>query len=160
MKNKRIMSAAMAVLAVSEGCPVPTFGGASFDADAPVTLGAAAQTLSKALRITAGEAVPSTPMEFVRRLTAQDVTPGTFDTAFSTRVWQAAQLIPVTLYCSIVCLPFCSSGFSFSHTPIGYLIFFYTIYPVRVFCKCFFKKFPLLFCHPPHNPAGPSSEIP
>lgn len=38
--------------AVSEGCPVPTFGGASFDADAPVTLGAAAQTLSKALRIT------------------------------------------------------------------------------------------------------------
>ena len=37
---------------VSEGCPVPTFGGASFDADAPVTLGAAAQTLSKALRIT------------------------------------------------------------------------------------------------------------
>ena len=38
--------------AVSEGCPVPTFGGAPFDADAPVTLGAAAQTLSKALRIT------------------------------------------------------------------------------------------------------------
>ena len=38
--------------AVSEGCPVPTFGGASFDVDAPVTLGAAAQTLSKALRIT------------------------------------------------------------------------------------------------------------
>ena len=37
---------------MSEGCPVPTFGGASFDADAPVTLGAAAQTLSKALRIT------------------------------------------------------------------------------------------------------------
>lgn len=51
-----------------------------------------------------GEAVPSTPMEFVRRLTEQDVTPGTLDTAFSTRVLQAAQLIPVTLYCSIVCL--------------------------------------------------------
>ena len=65
---------------------------------------------------------------------------GTFDTAFSTRVWQAAQLMPVTLYCSIVCLPFCSSGFSISYTLMGYLVFFYTIYPVRVFCKCFFKK--------------------
>ena len=38
--------------AVSEGCPVPTFGEGVFDADAPVTLGSAAQTLSKALRIT------------------------------------------------------------------------------------------------------------
>jgi hypothetical protein len=36
-------------------------------------------------------------MEFVRRLTAQDVTPGTFDTAFSTLALQAAQLMPVTL---------------------------------------------------------------
>jgi len=41
-------------------------------------------------------------MEFVRRLTEQDVTPGTLDTAFSTRELQAAQLIPVTLYCSII----------------------------------------------------------
>jgi hypothetical protein len=41
-------------------------------------------------------AVPSTPIELVRRLTEQDVTPGTFETAFSTRVLQAAQLIPVT----------------------------------------------------------------
>mgnify|MGYP000579867361 FL=1 len=49
----------------------------------------------------AGEAVPSTPMEFVRRLTEQLVTPGTFFTAFSTRAEQAAQLMPVTLYCSI-----------------------------------------------------------
>lgn len=38
--------------AVSEGCPIPTFDEGTFDADAPVTLGAAAQTLSKALRIT------------------------------------------------------------------------------------------------------------
>ena len=38
--------------AVSEGCPIPTFGEGAFDADTPVTLGAAAQTLSKALRIT------------------------------------------------------------------------------------------------------------
>ena len=48
-----------------------------------------------------GEAVPSMPMEFVSRLTEQDVTPGTLLTAFSTRVLHAAQLIPVTLYCSI-----------------------------------------------------------
>jgi len=39
-------------------------------------------------------------MEFVRRLTEQLVTPGTFDTAFSTLLLQAAQLIPVTVYCS------------------------------------------------------------
>jgi hypothetical protein len=35
-------------------------------------------------------------MEFVNRLTEQALTPGTFDTAFSTRVLQAAQLMPVT----------------------------------------------------------------
>ena len=52
------------------------------------------------------EAVPSTPIEFVRRLTEQDVTPGTFDTAFSTRDEQAAQLMPVTLYCSIAVPPY------------------------------------------------------
>ena len=40
-------------------------------------------------------------MEFVRRLTAHEVTPGTALTAFSTCAWQAAQLIPVTLYLSI-----------------------------------------------------------
>ena len=48
-----------------------------------------------------GEAMPSTPMEFVRRLTEQLVTPGTFFTAFFYRAEQAAQLMPVTLYCSI-----------------------------------------------------------
>ena len=41
-------------------------------------------------------------MELVRRLTEQAVTPGTLDTAFSTRALQAAQLMPVTVYCSIV----------------------------------------------------------
>ena len=40
-------------------------------------------------------------MELVSRLTAQDVTPGTADTAFSTRAEQAAQLMPVTEYCCI-----------------------------------------------------------
>jgi hypothetical protein len=40
-------------------------------------------------------------MEFVKRLTAQLVTPGTFETAFSTRATQAAQLIPETEYLSI-----------------------------------------------------------
>ena len=46
-------------------------------------------------------AVPSTPMELVSRLTEQLVTPGTLLTAFSTRAEQAAQLMPVTLNCSM-----------------------------------------------------------
>ena len=46
--------------------------------------------------------MPSTPMELVSRLTEQEVTPGTLDTAFSTRALQAAQLMPVTLYCLIL----------------------------------------------------------
>jgi hypothetical protein len=37
-------------------------------------------------------------MEFVRRLTEQDTTPGTLETAFSTLAVHAAQLIPVTVY--------------------------------------------------------------
>jgi hypothetical protein len=45
-------------------------------------------------------------MELVRRLTEHEVTPGTFKTAFSTLDWQAAQLIPVTAYCSIIVYPF------------------------------------------------------
>ena len=55
------------------------------------------------------EAVPSTPMELVSRLTEQEVTPGTLFTAFSTRALQAAQLMPVTLYCSII-----NSSFEYS----------------------------------------------
>ena len=46
-------------------------------------------------------AVPSTPIEFVSKFTEQEVTPGTPKTAFSTLALHAAQLIPLTLYCSI-----------------------------------------------------------
>ena len=49
-----------------------------------------------AAMISLGEAVPSTPMELVSRLTAQVVTPGTLETAFSTRALQAAQCMPLT----------------------------------------------------------------
>ena len=56
---------------------------------------------STAVIISCTNAVPSTPMELVSRLTEQEVTPGTLDTAFSTWALQAAQLIPVTVYCSI-----------------------------------------------------------
>ena len=51
---------------------------------------------STALMISEEDAVPSTLMEFVRRLTAQEETPGTSETAFSTLAWHAAQLMPVT----------------------------------------------------------------
>jgi hypothetical protein len=47
-------------------------------------------------------------MEFVRRLTEHALTPDTFETAFSTLALQAAQLIPVTVYCSIPSSPFYS----------------------------------------------------
>ena len=46
-------------------------------------------------------------MEWVSRLTEQAVTPGTAETAFSTRALQAAQLMPVTIYCSKGIPPFC-----------------------------------------------------
>ena len=48
-----------------------------------------------------GEAVPSTLIEFVKRLTVQEVTPSTFETAFSTCALHAAQLMPVTENCCI-----------------------------------------------------------
>ena len=51
---------------------------------------------STARMISSADAVPSTPMELVSRLTEQELTPGTPDTAFSTRLEQAAQLMPVT----------------------------------------------------------------
>ena len=47
-----------------------------------------------------GEAVPSTLIELVRRLTEHEVTPGSFLTTRSTLAEHAAQLMPVTLYCS------------------------------------------------------------
>ena len=55
---------------------------------------------STAAIISEAEAVPSTFMELVRRLTAHEVTPGSFFTARSTLALQAAQLIPVILYVS------------------------------------------------------------
>ncbi len=73
---------------------------------------------STAFIISSGKTSPSTPMEFVRRLTEQDATPGTFSTAFSTLALQAAQLIPVTVYCSIMLhlyfINFCSVASSSS----------------------------------------------
>ena len=53
-----------------------------------------------AAMISSALAVPSTPIEFVSRLTEQEVTPLTADTAFSIRLLQAAQLMPVIEYCS------------------------------------------------------------
>ena len=58
---------------------------------------------STAAMICSGGTSPSTPIELVRRLTEQEVTPGTLPTAFSTLALQAAQLIPVTLYCLMSC---------------------------------------------------------
>ena len=72
-----------------EGSPPAAFFSAPFS-DAPYPAASTARITS------AGEAVPSTPIEFVRRLTEHEVTPGTPDTAFSTRPEHAAQLIPVT----------------------------------------------------------------
>ena len=51
--------------------------------------------------ISAAEAVPSTVIEFVSRLTLHKLTPSRADTAFSTRAEQAAQLIPPISYLSI-----------------------------------------------------------
>ena len=71
--------------------PEPVFPDSAFPlTDAPYPASSTARMMS------AGAAFPSTPMEFVRRLTEHDVTPGTLDTAFSTLFWHAAQLMPVT----------------------------------------------------------------
>ena len=75
-----------------------------FFASAPFTA-APYPASSTAFIISCSGADPSTPMELVSRLTEQDVTPGTLATAFSTRALQAAQLIPVTVYCSIKSSP-------------------------------------------------------
>ena len=53
---------------------------------------------STALMITDESAVPSTPIEFVSRLTEQDVTPSTLETAFSTRALQAAHASHLILF--------------------------------------------------------------
>ena len=76
------------------GSAIPSAGAA------PFTL-APYPAASTARMISSRGAVPSTPMELVSRLTDTEDTPGTFPTAFSTRAWHAAQLMPVTIYCSI-----------------------------------------------------------
>ncbi len=81
--------------AVSEGCPVPTFGGTSFDADAPVTLGAAAQTLSKALRITplsSSSSEASAVERAIQELAACGLLPIGMDVEASLTRGQAAEL--------------------------------------------------------------------
>ena len=71
--------------------------------DSCLSLGKASYPAARtAAIISSAEAVPSTPMEFVSRLTEQELTPFTPDTAFSTLAEQAAQFMPVTVYCSIV----------------------------------------------------------
>lgn len=81
--------------AMSEGCPVPTFGEASFDADAPVTLGAAAQTLSKALRITplsSASGEESAAARAIQELVACGLLPIGMDAEASLTRSQAAEL--------------------------------------------------------------------
>ena len=81
---------------VSRSSSMPSSAGCDSRPDG-ASFGEAPYPASSTARMTAsGEAVPSTPMEFVSRLTLQEVTPGTFETAFSTRALQAAQLISVT----------------------------------------------------------------
>ena len=41
-------------------------------------------------------------MELVRRETLTDRAPGSLETALVTRAWQAAQVIPVTMYCLVI----------------------------------------------------------
>ena len=68
-------------------------------APASTPLGAAPYpAFSTACIMVSAEAEPSTARVLVRRLTLQLVTPSSLETAFSTRAWQAAQLIPVTVY--------------------------------------------------------------
>ena len=94
-------------------------------------------------------ASPSTPMEFVSRFTEQEVTPGTAFTAFSTRALQAAQLMPVTLYCFIALI----QSFKRSKASLNHL-FIYTVrnshipwtaksipwHDEDIFCLCSFCK--------------------
>ena len=97
-------------LSFSISSPAQACAGCAFTAPSPFFDAPYPASLT-ALMISCSVAVPSTPIEFVRRLTEQDVTPGTFETAFSTLLLQAAQLIPVTIYCSIVVCFLLSSYF-------------------------------------------------
>lgn len=81
--------------AEAEGCPVPTFDEAPFDADAPVTLGAAAQTLSAALRVTplASASVSSAEERAIKELIACGILPIGMDAEKSLTRGQAAELL-------------------------------------------------------------------
>ena len=81
--------------AEAEGCPVPAFDEAPFDADAPVTLGAAAQTLSAALRVTplASASVSSAEERAIKELIACGILPIGMDAEASLTRGQAAELL-------------------------------------------------------------------
>ena len=81
--------------AEDEGCPVPTFDEGPFDADAPVTLGAAAQTLSAALRVTplASASVSSAEERAIEELIACGILPIGMDAEKSLTRGQAAELL-------------------------------------------------------------------
>ena len=81
--------------AEAEGCPVPTFDEGPFDADAPVTLGAAAQTLSAALRVTplASASVSSAEERAIEELIACGILPIGMDAEKSLTRGQAAELL-------------------------------------------------------------------
>ncbi len=81
--------------AEAEGCPVPTFDEGPFDADAPVTLGAAAQTLSAALRVTplASASVSSAEERAIKELIACGILPIGMDAEKSLTRGQAAELL-------------------------------------------------------------------
>ena len=81
--------------AEAEGCPVPTFDEGHFDADAPVTLGAAAQTLSAALRVTplASASVSSAEERAIEELIACGILPIGMDAEKSLTRGQAAELL-------------------------------------------------------------------
>ena len=81
--------------AEAEGCPVPAFDEAPFDADAPVTLGAAAQTLSAALRVTplASASVSSAEERAIKELIACGILPIGMDAEKSLTRGQAAELL-------------------------------------------------------------------
>ena len=140
-------------------------------ADAPFSE-APYPAFSTASIISLGSAFPSTPMEFVSRLTEQLSTPFTFFTAFSTRALHAAQLIPVTLYCFIFSpsrlfvlyksakpenaalrYPFSGSAFRPAFVRLFIRFFVRCFHPAFVRCfypafvRCFYLAFVRLF-HP------------
>lgn len=81
--------------AEAEGCSLPVFGEGPFDADAPVMLGAAAQTLSKALRITplsSASGEESAAARAIQELVACGLLPIGMDAEASLTRSQAAEL--------------------------------------------------------------------